>query len=158
MVRVGTGWWMIGGALGWMAAPLCALAEPVASAASTSPAGSDPLAAGGILNLIISLLLVLGAIWGAAWLMRRLSLVQAPAGGEMRLLGGLAVGQRERVVLVQVGETQLLLGVAPGRVQTLHVLDKPIEVGGGHGVGFSERLAQVMGRGGAAAERREAPE
>ena len=136
-------------AVGWLLAGACLAAEP----ASTPTAGAlapavDPLSAGGILNVILSLLLVLGAIWGAAWLMRKMSLVNAPVGGAMRLLGGLAVGQRERVVLVQVGETQLLLGVAPGRVQTLHVLDKPIELPGpGEGEGFAERLAQVMGRG-----------
>ncbi len=36
------------------------------------------------------------------------------------------MGPRERVVLVQVGKQQLLLGVAPGRIQTLHVLDEPV--------------------------------
>ena len=150
-------------AAGWLFAFTCAAAEAVAPPSVTPPPAPastpvpaatplppvDPLAGGSVLNVIFSLMLVIGAIWGVAWLMRRLSLFHAPAGGAMRMLGGLAVGQRERVVLVQVGETQLLLGVAPGRVQTLHVLDKPIEVAApGEGEGFAERLAQVMGRGG----------
>ena len=135
--------------VGWLALPSRAFAEQ-APAASPPPAPvsstvSDPLVAGGILNVVLSLGLVLLAIWGAAWLMRRLSLMQAPAGGAMKLLGGLAVGQRERVVLVQVGETQLLLGVAPGEVRTLHVLDKPVEVAPQPGEGFAERLSQFMG-------------
>ena len=53
-------------------------------------------------------------------------------------------------MLVQVGDKQLLLGVAPGRVQTLYVLDRPVESStppmGAPG-GFAEKLAQLM-RGG----------
>jgi flagellar protein FliO/FliZ len=30
-------------------------------------------------------------------------------------------------VLVRVGKTQLLIGVAPGRVTTLHVLAEPVD-------------------------------
>ena len=52
--------------------------------------------------------------------------LSSAAAGSLRVLGGLSMGTRERVVLIQVGETQLLLGVAPGRVQTLHVLEEPI--------------------------------
>jgi len=55
------------------------------------------------------------------------------------------MGTRERVVLLQVGETQLLLGVAPGRVQTLHVLDKPLDSGKqGAGPRFSEQLGRLL--------------
>jgi flagellar protein FliO/FliZ len=35
------------------------------------------------------------------------------------------VGQRERAVLVQVGEQQFLLGVGPGNVRILHIFDEP---------------------------------
>ena len=41
------------------------------------------------------------------------------------VLSSVSVGQRERAVLVQVGEQQMLLGVGPGNVRTLHVFDKP---------------------------------
>jgi flagellar protein FliO/FliZ len=60
------------------------------------------------------------------------------------------VGQRERVVLIQVGSQQLLLGVAPGRVQTLHVLEEPISVGtaSSPGESFAERLGSALKKGG----------
>jgi flagellar protein FliO/FliZ len=38
------------------------------------------------------------------------------------------LGQKERAVLLKVGATQILLGVAPGRVNTLHVLAEPLEI------------------------------
>ena len=40
----------------------------------------------------------------------------------MRVVGGASVGTRERVVVVEVEDARLVLGVCPGRVQTLHVL------------------------------------
>jgi flagellar protein FliO/FliZ len=43
--------------------------------------------------------------------------------GEIAILSGVSLGPRERAVLLRVGNTRLLVGVAPGRVQTLHVLD-----------------------------------
>jgi flagellar protein FliO/FliZ len=37
------------------------------------------------------------------------------------------VGSRERVILLRAGDKHLLIGVAPGRVQTLHVFDQALQ-------------------------------
>ncbi len=76
--------------------------------------------------MTVSLLIVLMLILAMAWLFRRINRFSSEALGNFRILGGLSVGTRERVVMVQVGKKQLLLGVAPGRVTTLHVLDEQI--------------------------------
>ncbi|HKK13123.1 MAG TPA: flagellar biosynthetic protein FliO [Gammaproteobacteria bacterium] len=94
-----------------------------AGGAATAP---DPIDMSSLVQLTLGLLAVLAAIVVVAWLMRRVGRFQSGAGGALRILGGLSMGARERVVLVQVGDKQLLLGVAPGRVQTLHVLDEPL--------------------------------
>ncbi|MBI5462686.1 MAG: flagellar biosynthetic protein FliO [Gammaproteobacteria bacterium] len=86
----------------------------------------EPLAGGSLAKLGLGLFAVVFLIVGMAWVMRRMGGLPGTATGALRVLGGLSMGTRERVVLIQVGETQLLLGVAPGRVQTLHVLDRPI--------------------------------
>jgi flagellar biogenesis protein FliO len=41
----------------------------------------------------------------------------------------------------------LLLGVAPGRVQTLHVLDQPLQTTSTSGGGFAEQLSHVLKKG-----------
>ncbi|MFP4647702.1 MAG: flagellar biosynthetic protein FliO [Halorhodospira sp.] len=114
--------------------------------AETAPAGIE----GEIVpRVLVALLLVLALIVGLAWLLRRYS-PGAAVGGPMRVLASVPVGQRERIVLVQVGEVQLLLGVAPGRVQTLHVFEAPVtaadaEAGGGQsGPPFAARLRRLM--------------
>ncbi|MBK5942808.1 flagellar biosynthetic protein FliO [Halorhodospira halophila] len=102
-----------------------------------------------IVRVIVALLVVLAVIVGLSWLLRRFGGGAVGGTGAMRVLGSLPVGQRERVVLVQVGETQLLLGVAPGRVQTLHILETPVtgvggEADGGQGGPFAARLRRLM--------------
>ena len=104
---------------------------------------------GGVAQVMVALLVVLALIFGMAWLLRRVGGIQRGGAGAIRVLGGMSMGQRERVVLVQVGETQLLLGVAPGRVNTLHVFDKPVDVSGPNaGESFSQRLGQALRGGG----------
>jgi flagellar protein FliO/FliZ len=51
---------------------------------------------------------------GSLWLLKRLTAVRGPASGMMRVVAATAVGGRERVVILEVGSTWLVLGVAPG--------------------------------------------
>ena len=82
---------------------------------------------GSLLQVTLGLIVVLIVIGGAAWFARRFGKFNVSAKGNLRIVGGLQMGARERVVLMQVGDQQLLLGVAPGSVQTLHVLNQPLE-------------------------------
>jgi flagellar protein FliO/FliZ len=114
---------------------------------STMSAAQDPVAMTSLWQLTLGMLVVLGLIVSIAWLLKRTGRFQMAAGGGLRVIGGLSMGSRERVVLVQAGETQLLLGVAPGRVQTLHVLDQPLQIGSPSTGGFAEQLSQVLKKG-----------
>ena len=100
------------------------------------------ISSGGIIEYIISFILV----FAIAWLLRRVGGVSLTGGGALKVISGMSMGARERVVLLQVGEEQLLLGISPGRVQTLHVLEKPIEVeqpAMGTSM-FANKLAEVL--------------
>ena len=65
-----------------------------------------------------------GLIFGAAWVLRRLNVGASPAGSAIRIIASQALGQRERVVLVEVAEQWLVVGVAPGSVSALATLPK----------------------------------
>jgi flagellar protein FliO/FliZ len=115
--------------------------------ASPLTSTQDPMAMIDLWQLTLAMLLVLGLILGIAWLLKRSGRFRMAAGGDLRIMGGLSMGTRERVVLLQVGETQLLVGVAPGRVQTLHVLDQPLQAEPGPGVvsgGFADQLGHFL--------------
>ncbi|VAX13751.1 Flagellar biosynthesis protein FliQ [hydrothermal vent metagenome] len=104
------------------------------------------LGAGSYIQMILGLLFIVLLIFALAWFMRRMGRLQSVMGGSMKLLGGVSLGQRERAVLVQVGETQMLLGVAPGSVRTLHVFDKPVVTASAIAAGdsFADKLGAVL--------------
>ncbi len=112
------------------------------------PAGaaSHSLGTSSYIQMILGLLFIVLLIFALAWLMRRMGRMQSVMGGCMKLLGGVSLGQRERAVLVQVGETQMLLGVAPGSVRTLHVFDKPVVTTAEPAAGdsFADKLNAVL--------------
>jgi flagellar protein FliO/FliZ len=101
-----------------------ATSGPGAAIAFAAPTHSAtlPSAAGGLVRVALALIVVLGAIFGAGWLSRR---VHGTARGAhhpgLEVLAQLPLGPRERAVLIRVGAQQLLVGVCGGCVRTLHV-------------------------------------
>lgn len=125
---------------------LQAMSHPLLAAGSPVKPIVDPLAGTNVIQMIVGLIFVLILVFAIAWLVRRVGGVSLTGGGALKVISGMSMGSRERVVLLQVGEEQLLLGVSPGRVQTLHVLEKPIEVEQ-QVVGtsmFADKLAEVL--------------
>lgn len=111
---------------------------PVAFAAEAS----EP-AVPSVGRLLLGLLAVLALLLVCAWLVRRGG--WHGHGGVIKVLSQTAVGTRERVVLVQVGEQQLLLGVTPQQINLLHQLPEPVAItSAGGGQKFAEQLAQLM--------------
>ena len=141
----------------FLATPLWAETADTVDKPGVNFAASGEAGAGYLAQLVIGLMIVVIGILALAWFLRRLNLVNAGAGGALRVLGGVSVGQRERIVLLQVGEKQMLVGVAPGSVRMLHELDEPLELGGRSAPtagesGFAQQLAAVLagkGKGGA---------
>jgi len=83
-----------------------------------------PIDSGHLANTAVGLIFVLALIIALAWFLRRFGGLKNVGKGAVTIVGGVSLGTRERAVLLQVGETRLLVGVSPGRVQTLHVLSK----------------------------------
>jgi flagellar protein FliO/FliZ len=88
-------------------------AAPAASAA--------PTAGGGLFEVTLALLAIVALIAGLAWLMKRMRGFGVAGHGRIQILGERALGPKERCVLVRVGTTDILIGVAAGSVNTLHV-------------------------------------
>ena len=99
-------------------------ADPVRPAYTPPPAAA--VSSGSVMQVILSLLLVLAAIVLVAWVLKRINMPQNAAGSALKVVSGVAVGQRERVVLVEVNDTWLVVGVAPGQVTALHTMPKNV--------------------------------
>lgn len=121
------------------------MANPGSSSFSLgSSAGLASLA-----EVVLALLLVVVVIVGLGWLLRR---VQHGVGGgssaRLRMVAALALGPRERVVVVALGETQLLLGVTGSSITFLHRLEEPLPERQPADSEFALRLRRAIGGGG----------
>lgn len=100
-----------------------------------------------LVQVTLALAVVLAVILGAAWLLRRTLPGQQVGGGHLRIVGGLMVGPRERVVVLEVGETWLLLGVAQGQVSLLTQMPRPADAGkvdAAGAEGFAAHLREML--------------
>ncbi len=88
---------------------------------------NEPMSGSYLFQLILGLIVVLICIIVLAWFAKRMNRLQSSTGNMLKIVGGISMGARERVVLLQVGSEQLLIGVSPGRINTLHILDAPLE-------------------------------
>ncbi len=84
----------------------------------------EPFSVMSMLNMVMGLVVVIALILGLAWVLRKYGRLPVSNQVDMKVLGGLSLGTRERAVLIQVEGQRLLLGVAPGRVETLHIMDE----------------------------------
>lgn len=108
------------------------------------------VSSGDMLHWGVGLLIVLSIFFLCVWGMRKLGGITVNNAEKMRIVGGLSLGMREKVILLQVGKKQLILGVTPGRIDALHVLEgddclnREESASMSVETGFAQKLAQVM--------------
>jgi len=95
------------------------MADPTLFAAPDAAAHGST--AGGALEVTLALLVVVGFIAALAWMARRSRRFGGGDGNRIQVLSEKAFGVKERCVLLRVGDTDILVGVGPGAVNTLHV-------------------------------------
>ena len=108
----------------FLAAAIAAVSVQAATNAANVPALTSPATPSlvSLMQMIFALMLVLAAIIGTAWLFRRFGPTQLGGSAQMRVIGGVMVGPKERVVIVEVRDTWLVLGVTAVEVTNLHTL------------------------------------
>lgn len=95
-----------------------------AGGAYAQQAPAAPSTAGSLFQVLFGLVVVLGLMAGAAWLLRRFGLAKPAAAGAVKVIGGVNVGSRERILVVEVAGQWIVVGVAPGRVNTLTTMPR----------------------------------
>lgn len=124
-----------------------------ASLAASETLPVTTLGVGKASQVVFGLLLVLVVIAVLAWLYRRQGGFRPASNPQLSVMASLSLSARERLVLVRVCGVQLLLGVAPGQIRTLHVLgeiseqDEPPAIDSKPNLGFKDLLAKASGSG-----------
>ena len=119
----------------------------LAFAADTAEMAPAVSTAGSLLQVFIGLVAVLLLIAGAAWLAKRMGVTQVGASSLLRVVSSASVGTRERVVVVEVGESWLVVGVSPGSVNALMTLPKgeiPTQATSALAGNFASKLQQLI--------------
>lgn len=126
-------------------------AQPQVWPHTAQPAAPVFNAVGALTQVGGTLGVVLLAILLVAWLVRKLGLAPlARQSQRLQVRATCSVGQRERVVVVEVEGTWLVLGVTPQQITPLHTLPAPVDADqnplSAPTGDFRQRLRQVMSR------------
>jgi len=121
---------------------------PTVPSAPAAPvaAASAGVGAGGLLQAAFGMACVLGLILACAWMARRFGLQRLGGGHVVKVVSSTSVGQRERVVVVEVSGQWLVLGVTPQHVNTLHTLPAQAVAGTTFDAAPAARAAAPMGQ------------
>lgn len=116
------------------------------------PGSAVGSSAGNLLQTIFALLVVLGLLAGLAWFLKRYGPKAAHGSANVKMVGALNLGGRERIMVVEVGDQWIVVGASPGRVNALatmprqHTMEQPTmpQPGLPAASGFSEWLKQTI--------------
>lgn len=128
------------------AAVLCMASTALAEGTDTALATNTSLGAGDLASFIISMLVVVTLIVALGWVYSRFRFSGNHRNQLINIVASRALGQKERLLLVQVADKQLLVGMTASQVQTLHVFEQPIvpERSGTDATPFRRRLRAAV--------------
>jgi flagellar protein FliO/FliZ len=108
-------------------------ATHAATAATTSATVTAPVAgmanpanAGNLLQVAFSLFVVLILMGATAWAIKRYGPKRLLGEIPVKIVGGVSLGGRERVLVIEVADQWIVVGTAPGRVNTLATMPRQI--------------------------------
>jgi flagellar protein FliO/FliZ len=111
------------------------------------PQPPSPLSVGSLTQLTLSLIAIVVLILAISWALKRLRLAGPRGCGEIAVIDELSVGPRDRIVLIRVGDSQVLVGVGASGLVALTPLAAPIALKGGSAPpAFAERMRDLMKR------------
>jgi flagellar protein FliO/FliZ len=104
--------------------PIALLCLCFFSSASATEANSVPPSTG-LLQIFMGLIAVLALMAVAAWLLKKIGPVGNGNIVPVKVVGGVSLGNRERVMVIEVAGQWIVIGVTASNINTLTTLQKP---------------------------------
>lgn len=117
------------------------------SANASAAVETGAASAGSLFQVLLGLALVLGLMAALAWVLKRFGATRAAGSAIVKVVGGVSVGGRERVLIIEAADQWIVVGVAPGRVNALATMPRqeiPAPMLGPVTKNFSDWLKQTM--------------
>ena len=77
-------------------------------------------------NLGLSMMVIVATVIGVGWLYSRTKMAGQGAKDVINVVASRPLGAKERLLLIEIADRQLLVGMTASQVQTLHVFDEPV--------------------------------
>jgi len=79
---------------------------------------------GGLFQVLLVLFVVLGLMVAAAWALRKFNATGTTPGSAIKIIGGIAVGSRERIMVVEVADQWIVVGITATNISALSTMPK----------------------------------
>ncbi len=123
-----------------VSAQALAQAESVPALAAPMTSSQDQL-----IQVCLALMAVLALIYALAWFVKRKQGVHGMGNLAMKTVAVLPMGVKEKIILVEVGGKQILLGMTPSNINTLATFDEPIiSTQAQSSVSFAQKLKDIL--------------
>ncbi|MGF1762826.1 flagellar biosynthetic protein FliO [Aliivibrio kagoshimensis] len=94
-----------------------------------------------------SLIFVLLLIFGLAWMMKKMRVPgMMGSSGPLKVIKQMPIGPKERIMIIQVGEEQLVVGVTAHNINLLTKLETPLEDASVESASFANQISQLMSK------------
>ena len=92
--------------------------------ATTSTSAAAPTSPAGMLQVMVGLILVLGVLVVIAWGVKKAGVGKQAHGGAIKIVGGIHVGNRERIMVIEVADEWIVVGVTPTSITALSTMPR----------------------------------
>lgn len=88
---------------------------------------TGPVEVTAVFQVLAALIFIIILIIAMAWGYKRYGFASSANGSLMKVVGAISLGGKEKAVLLQIGDDQVLLGVSPGYVRKIHDIKDPVK-------------------------------
>ena len=97
-----------------------------AHTAMAAQKATSAISSGQLLQVVIVTFLFVLVIVAISFFLKKMNFSSRSKSAAVRVVTSVPIGVKQRISLIEIGGRQILLGITPGQINTLHVFDQPI--------------------------------